>query len=393
MKLPALMASLLVVAACGSSGQLHATASNASGSRTQASPSATSSQGALFAVVSNLPGAQQVNSTQSASATIRIVDVQGQVHASATFQPPPAPQVGNAAALLQSPVRTVKGAAYYADSTGAVHRLAPDGTTSVVATFPLTNPQQELTYAVSPDGTHLIAIVLSTPQLHNPPPQTLQDPLFVAGSPWTLTLETADAGGKTTVTLQRNLGTTYPKPTLIVGWDAKGPLATLNSGLGTQAETFSAHLFGADGGGAPLIHVASDGTHLDQIGGAGCLAVDEIADGTVICGSFDAPQYTVRSSDGTLLWAAGVAPDIDYAGPWLSPGGDAIAFHDAVVTPESLASAARQNSYQPSINALGWLDDSTVVESTLAGGLALYDAHGLTKIRDLGVSGIFEGLL
>jgi len=43
---------------------------------------------------------------------------------------------------------------------------------------------------------------------------------------------------------------------------------------------------------------------------------------------------------------------------------------------------------------VGWLNVSTVVEADQQSGqLSLYAANGMVKLRDLGVSGIFEGLL
>jgi len=209
-----------------------------------------------------------------------------------------------------------------------------------------------------------------------------------------LDVETADPGGRTTITLHRDLGSVYPQPTLIVGWDAKGPLATLNSGLGAQAPPLSAHFFGQDLGGAPLIHLSSDGTHLDRIGGSDCLAVDEIADGTVVCGSYDSQQFSVRNSTGATLWQATLPSDVGDEGPWLSPDGNAIAVRGFVLTPGRVASAPRLNgASQPELFALGWLDTNTVVEATLSAQLSLYNAHGLTLVRELGASGIFEGVL
>jgi hypothetical protein len=71
-----------------------------------------------------------------------------------------------------------------------------------------------------------------------------------------------------------------------------------------------------------------------------------------------------------------------------------VAAQGVVVTRTSVASAARQtNGGQTQQIALGWLDSSTLVEADQSGQLSLYEAHGFTKIRDLGVSGIFEGLL
>ena len=391
------LAVFLAIAACGPNSQPRAAATPSQSAQTSSAPQTQPAQSpvestGLFVVVSGLPAGQLINSNPSsgAQATVEIVGPDGRVRAQASFAPPPAPVIGNAEPLLQSPVRTAGGSVFYADSTGAVHRLRPDGSNSVVATFPLTNAQQELSYAVSPDGAHLIAIVLSTPPLHNPPAQTLGDPLFQDGGHWTLKLATADAGGATTTTLQRDLGTAYPAATQIVGWDNKGPLATLNTNLGAQQAPLSAHLFGA-----PLIHLAADGTHLDVIGGPNCDAIDEISNGTVIC-SLNAPlQFAVRSSTGTTLWQASVPSDNNYYfGMWLSPEASAVAVQGLVVTSAGVVSVGPQAASGPSqLTALGWLDANTVVEATPAGQLSLYEAHGLTKIRDLGVSGIFEGVI
>jgi hypothetical protein len=374
-------AGLLALAGCGS-------ASQSPGASSSSSPSPSTSSKTLFAIATGLPGFQLVNSYPLPDhATVKIVDATGHVYAEASFVPPPAPNIGNAVPLLQSPVRTAGGAVFYADSTGAVHRLKPDGSTSVVATFPLSNAQQELGYAVSPDGAHLIATVFSTPPLHNPPPQTLGDPIYQEGGHWTLKLETADAGGTTTTTLQRDLGTAYPSPTTIVGWDKSGPLATTLTQLGAQQARPSSHIFGQ------LIHLAPDGTHLDSLGGADCAQADELSDGTVVCDQVW-EQFSVRSSSGATLWQASFPSDNYYYGIWLSPDANAVAVQGIVVTRTSVASGARQNNGGQSQQiALGWLDSSTLVEADQSGQLSLYEAHGFTKIRDLGVSGIFEGLL
>jgi hypothetical protein len=371
---------LLLVTACGSAGQPSGAAA-----RPSASPSAHST--ALFAIATGLPGFQLVNAFPlPGQATVKIVDASGRVYAEASFLPPPVPVIGNAVPLRQSSVRTAGGAVFYADSTGAVHKLKPDGSTSVVATFPLSNAQQELSYAVSPDGAHLIATVLTTPPLHNPPAQSLSDPLYQEGGHWTLKLETADAGGSTTTTFQRDFGTSYPQPTQIVGWDNRGPLATLNTHLGAQQAPPSVHIFG------DLIHLAPDGTHLDALGGPGCAVGDNLPDGTVICDQ-DWQQFSVRTSSGATLWQAPLPSDNYYFGVWLSPDANAVAVQNIVVTRTSVASAARQDNGQPLLVALGWLDAGTVLEAAPSGQLSLYSAHGLTKIRDLGLSGLFEGVL
>ena len=381
---------LVAVASCQSAAQPQGARSPSPGVSAQPSQAPTELSTILFAVATGLPGGQLVNSNQPAgqAATVKIVDTSGRVHAQASFTPPPAPLIGNAEPLLQSPVRTAAGAVFYADSTGAVHKLTPDGSTSVVATFPLSNAQQELAYAVDLSGTHLIATVFSLPPIHNPPPQSLSDPVFQEGAHWSLKLQTAEAGGSTTPTFQRDLGTSLSaSPTEIVGWDGIAPLATLNTNVGAQQAPPSARIFGT------LIHIAPDGTHLDALGGPNCSAVDEIADGTVVCDQ-DGQSFSVRSAGGQVLWQATLPADNYYYGRWLSPDANSVAVQGIVVTRTSIASAARQSSGSPSqLTALGWVDSSTVIEADQSGHLYLYDANSHVELRDLGLSGLYEGVV
>jgi hypothetical protein len=378
MKLLAVGVFLLLLGACESGSQPSGSTSPTSTSRV-ATPTPSVPAAGLFVIATGLPGFQLINLPPTpGKATVQIVDANGRVYGHASFAPPPAPEIGNVEPLLQSPVRTAAGAVFYADSTGTVHKLKPDGSTSVVATFPLTNGQQELSYAVSPDGAHLIAIVLSTPPLHNPPPQSLGDPVFQEGGHWTLKLETADSGGTTTTTLDRDLGAAYPAPTEIVGWDAKGPLATLHTALGTQQAPLSAHFFGDQ-----LIHIAADGTHLDPLGGPACTVAD--ADWTyyyVLC-IYESSRLVARYSiDGTDASEFSPVPTDNYY--------HVVAVQDLVAT----GPWRHINGGGSHLTALGWLDRETIVEAdSTSGQLSLYGWRSLNKIRDLGLSGIFEGLL
>ena len=374
-----LPAAAVALAACGVAGQPRS-ATYPRPSPTASAVSAPSPTAGLLVIASGLPGIQQVSNPPTGQAMVSIVDAEGQVRARAMFEPPPAPRIGNAGALLQSPVRAAAGAAYYADKSGSVRKLTPDGTVSPVAKFPLTNPQQELTYAVSPDGAHLIAIVLSTPPLHDPPPQSLADPLYQEGAHWKLRLETAEAGGPTATTLERDLGTAFPRPTLIAGWDERGPVASLNSALGAQSVPASTRFFGDS-----IVHLASDGSHAEQLGGPGCVAVDEIPNGTVVCAADTSPQLRVKSSSGAVFWQASLPAGASSASPWLSPDGSTIALQGLTVTARGAAPAPA------AAIPLGWLDNSTIVESTAAGDLSLYEAAGGKKLRDLGLNGIFAG--
>ncbi len=303
------------------------------------------------------PPAQQalmVIATPGSGSTmvVRVVDNGGHVHARAEFTPPAQPTLGNCADLLQPPVRVAAGAVFFADGTGAVHRLGLDSKVSDVTTFPLTGKQQLLSYAVSPDGSRLMAIVISTPPLHVPPPQTLGDPMFGPGT-WSLDLETASVGGPATTVLHRDLGSVFPAPTVITGWDAFGPTATLNSVLCTQGALASWRYNGT------LIHLAQDGTHLDAVGGAGCQAADELTDGTVVCGATDWRSFSVRHADGTVVWSAGAG---ELSNVRLAPDGDGVSSAEGTVYLRGAAhpaSFARSAGFQGEI--LGWADARTLV--------------------------------
>ncbi len=310
------------------------------------------------------------------SMTVRLVDGKGRVTAAAQFTPPPLPTLSNCADLLQPPVRVANGAVFYADSAGVVRRLAADGTVSDVTAFKLTNKQQELSFAVSPDGRQLIAIVLSTPPLHNPPPQTLGDPVFGPGT-WSIDLENATAGSPATVALHKDLGSAFPRPTVITGWDAFGATATLNSDICTQAALPSLTYNGA------LVHLGLDGTHLEQIGGSSCQAWDELVNGTVLCGSTDWQSFSVRRYTGDILWsrAASVPNDVK-----LSPDGSGVAGGDTIYLRDSDQAASFARTGAPVFRILGWADPHDVVTLSNDGRLGMAAARSPLSVVDLGLT-------
>ena len=311
------------------------------------------------------------------SATIRLIDDTGRVAATAQFTPPPRPGYSSCASIIQPPVRVAAGAVYFSDNTGVVRKLARDGTVSTVVTFKLSNSQQALSFAVSPDGRQLIAIVLSTPALHDPPPKQLGDPYFGPGT-WTLDLETAVEGGATKMELHKDLGTAFPQPTVITGWDVVGPTATLQTRICTQNVIPSVRYTGT------LIHLASDGTHLERIGGGDCQAWDELTDGTVLCGGSDWQSFSVRRRSGEVLWS-GAGDILDDAK--LSPDGNAVASADGAVYlryPVDTASYARHAAPQSLI--AGWAGPDSVVVLRDDGRIGVAPVRDLTMFRDLGLS-------
>jgi outer membrane protein assembly factor BamB len=305
---------------------------------------------------------------------IRLLDASGHVVASTRFAPPAQPTLSNCADLLQPPVRIAGGAVYFADSNGLVQKLTRDGSVSQVATFKLTSKQQLVSYAVKPDGTQLIAIVISTPPLHVPPPQTIGDPVFGPGT-WTLDLETATPGGSTTAVLHKDLGTAFPSPTVITGWDVSGPTATVSSAICTQAALPSWSYTGT------LIHLAMDGTHLDRIGGSDCQAWDELTNGTVLCGTTDMRSFSVRRTDGTVIWSSSAS---GFSNARLAPDGNAVASADGAVYFRD----NRPPAAFPASNGvvLGWIDPGSLVLMRQDGSIGLAKASDPPAFSALGLT-------
>lgn len=303
----------------------------------------------------------------------------GSVAAQVQFQPLSIVRVGNAATLLPPDAVIAANSVFFADAPGTIRRLDSRGTVTSVATFPISNIQQLLSFAVSPDGLHLGAIVVSLPPVVNPPPTSLAEPFFVPGAHGFLDLEWADAGGTTQVALHRDLGTdfnVFERPTLLVGWDSEGPLATLQTEIGTQSGLVSRKFQGTQ-----LIHLARDGTHLSALGGPNCNPIDLVASGKVLCST--PPTLQVRNTSGQALWSMPWG-DCSYP-PLLSLSGQTIACTNFVFESSS------RISYPPvrpgyAQDPQAWIDDSTLVyylQDPVAPGLVWGQLPDLTTIHRL----------
>jgi hypothetical protein len=211
--------------------------------------------------------------------TVAIAGFDGFARARQSFTPRAVPKLPVAGTpLLPPPVVTADDSAYFADGSGVVRRLQPNGVVTQVTDFGLT-AQQELWFAVSPDGKQVAASVLTVP---------------APGAAWSVDLELAAAGGQPRKVRHDDLGTGTPKPTLIAGWDLGGPLATVNTKVvGGQA----------DGGwqlhGTALVHLDAQGNAGPPVGGASCNPWSSAPDGTVLCAG---SPPTVRDPAGNVLW-------------------------------------------------------------------------------------------
>lgn len=324
---------------------------------------------------------------------LTIADLRGRALAQATFDSMPRPLIANAGDILPASVRVAAGAAYYADPTGKIHRLDPAGRDTIVAGFPLTTAQQELSFAVSPDGKQLIAIVITAPPVHDPPPKDLSQPFFKEGARWSMELERATAGGATESVLITDLGPA-DRPTgsvtTIAGWDHVGPVALLETVLAAQSPPASVRL-----PGGALTHLRADGTYLDRIGGSNCHPLDELPNGTILCYTGAWPRsYEVRTESGQVIWQQDLGGGF-YYNPVLSPDGRRIAVEKTLFTQGlTPASVGRQSTPQSSTPAQGWVAaDTLAVRADSSGTVQLVDVEDLQHPRDTGLKGTFVGTL
>lgn len=362
---------LLAAAACGGTGSVHPTPTPA--------PSATSSPSpALLAIV-------QHYDTSAQGAAVAIVGLDGTVRARTTFLPRQTPYVGNAAVQLQSEAQVGRAGVYFVDGNGVVRLLEPSGKVSVVATFAMTPVQHELWFAVSPDGSRLLAGVLTMPNV------VPAEPFPTLSGTWKFDLESAAAGGATTV-LQHAESATGPDnpqgssltPIFPVGWTSAGPVAMVGAPLATQDRWTGGPLYVIDSSGKPGARVGGDDATSATILPSGIMPA--------VTGPIGQPaKVTVRDSAGTVLWTPAV--DGGYAmNLKLSPRADAIT--------DGQHAETRQGPFNLPTNffAAGWVDAATLVGSpytgNVTGDLSYITSHDdPATIHHLGILGAFAGVL
>ncbi len=169
--------------------------------------------------------------------------------------------------------------------------------------------------------------------------------------------------------------------------------ATLNTSLAAQNPPLSVRYTCA-----PLIHLASDGSHLGAVAGADCFPLDSLPDGTTLCATknaYSAP-YIVRSRDGQPLWRLNVADNTYPFNPALSPDGQRVVDLGQLLAQDGSVKSVpgwQQNTWQQ----VGWIDGQTVVLGASNGASAHMLLIGVddanAKPVDLGFSGYFAGVL
>ena len=279
--------------------------------------------------------------------------------------------------MPQSEAQVGAAGVYYVDGNGVVRLLRRSGTSNVVATFPMTPDQHELWYAVSPDGSSVLAGILTLPAVVPPPPGT-DWPATLAGT-WKFELDRASAGGSTHVLLQdESAGPgAMVKPIFPVGWAGSSPVAMVGAPIATQNQWPGGPLFTIDGAGRPST----------RIGGDDCTAAAVLPSGLVPCvvgptGS----AVSVRDSSGRLVWQ----PPVDgFMALRLAMAPDGSGITDG----RHVATRAKTFEVPNGFVAQGWLDSQTVVGQMDSGHLGYIRVGSPTAVHDLGFKGSFVGAL
>jgi hypothetical protein len=339
--------------------------------------------------------------------TVAIAGLDGYARAKTHFIPRSVPYLPDSAVVLAPQAHVAAGVVYFVDGHGVVRTLAPSGLVRQVAVFPITQSQQTISFAVSPDGKKLVAAILTFPAVGNLIPGTSWHQLV---GPWTLVIERADAGGATVV-LHTWQSVSEPGCTaalchtpglsnmMLAGWDAQGPVAVIGSNHATQygldgSDFYGGHFANVDmntGLPGPMLGACQDPN-------AGPWSVS--VDGTTLCVSYNTassrPLVSVDSPGQSLWqWQPATNDPISQPGNFvLAADGSKLAMYGAVVS-RSNARVSITGSFVPE----GWLDAGTLIGAQRnasdgsLGGMTYLHLSDPSHPINLGFVGEFAGTI
>jgi hypothetical protein len=332
------------------------------------SPTTSKNAGVLFGVLEAHPFP---NGGSPAYDTVAVVGLDSIARAKTTLTPITPPNLGDLGPLLPPQAYAAAGRVYFLDGKGAVQSLATDGKVALITTFPAPSAQREVSFAVSPDGRALIGTVTT----------------FSSASTAAVAIDVyAAAPGQAPTLLRHQQG----GPGLsFIGWDSIGPIGTDPTGYGTQGGPAS-HWFGTP------VRVDARGNTIGPLGGAGCLASDVAADGTVACLEVGGSSgfVSVRDSNGHELWRSSPTNG-GYLNAFISPDHQHVVAFDGGSSTSGAVILGPGASKVPAADILeqGWFDNQTVVGWVPYPELGLIRVSDPKRVVDLGFKGSFVGVL
>lgn len=392
----------LTLSACGSRPATVVNP-NPSVSNAAITPLASPSPGPGLFVVLEARGGSATSAEGQQHNRVAIVGMDGYARAKTTFQPRQSPVVGNAATLLAPEAVVAAGGVYFIDGLGVVRRLGVKGELSTITTFPLTERQQEISFAVSPDGNTLLAARLTLPNLTWPPPPR---PTSTPSGRYVLEVFIAGPGRsprplrrwESQVSPDLHTASTF-QMIRFVGWDNAGAVALVRGQLGTQNAVldgqtlFAGHFANID------IRTGEPG---DAVGGCQAQLVwpqpwSISGNGNVVCATQD--RVIVRSAPGLELFSVAYPLPINRPGGsfTLSPAGDRLAM-DLQVADRS----GRTTPLREDLRPVGWLNEQILFTGVPSSDfaqcrgeydLSFVDLTNPAVAQDLGFCADFVGSL
>lgn len=326
--------------------------------------------------------------------TVVIAGLNAVALAKAGFQPRIQPYIGNAAPLLAPhEAYVVKGVVYYIDGFGTVWSVGVDGKQVQVAKFPIGVTQQEVSFAVSPDGCQFAAAVLTIPPKG---PPAAGAPFPTLNGTWTLETMESAAGGTAQV-LHTWTSTNYPGSQgafdnlTLDGWDSTGPIVVIGAPLGTQAASY---IDNPDFFGGTLAHLDAQGMPGDPIATNGCSPLQVSAGADITCVTPSSDGQSVSISVASSSGAVEVQPFTISGIPDVAVGPNGM-----IAATGQWRSGSATGTLPANFQPEGWIDSMTLFgrigdPSKGSGDAALaHLSSGHVTIEDLRFVGDYVGVL
>jgi hypothetical protein len=321
--------------------------------------------------------------------TVAIAGLDGYARAKATFTSMPVPYVGCAGAVLPMSAQVAAGKVFFADGTGVIRSLVPGGQPTQVTQFPMRSSQQMLSFAVSPDGTELLATIFTIPPkpTSGPDPCVTGGPMFGPGA-FTLDVYAAQTGSSSRLLYHEDLpvSSTAPVPNIMefIGWDKVGVEGTYPTGWATQGG--GPHHYS----GLPVRVDANTGKVVGQVSDPNKCSVEDIAaTGDYLCAVQGTTELDVRRPDASVIWRYTLPASSPYFLEFLSPDENrmlAVGSNNAAID-----RGGAVTNLPDSFPGTAWLDAQTAIGGGYGTNFSYVSLGAPATAVDIGFTGLFLG--
>jgi hypothetical protein len=303
----------------------------------------------------------------------------GYARAKATFQPRTLPVPCGISTYEQPVAQTNGGGVYYIDGAGVVRALRVGQQPQVIARFVQQADQYETWFAVNPDGTRVVAGIVTFP-----PYDGLQPTQYcnAFSGIYYFDYEVFSGGAERTVTHTAATGLNGGSIWFPVTWRG-GSLVVIKDQVLVAYAVWP---------GGVLAPADDTGPLNPALGGEFCLSASITPAGLIPCTVSPSTQVTVQDSSGNLIWKTSL-DTVNAITVHLSSDGQSIT-DGTKVERRASGLVAMPAGFQVE----GWLDNNTVMGRPLLadntpGDLSWINLSDPTAVHDLGFKGDFVGTI